>query len=500
MTQLQAPTSTCKVLPLGPDDNPLSTCSPLQIPAFQKPAPPASPPASKVRRDLVGGRRGQGHRLPPVRRFEARRLRRGRPDPSLSSFGGLVDFNVLVDECGADAALRSLCAPLKTSPNVVYPLHAQVRLLLDLLVAGGTRVFDLEAMAADPLLVLLAGGRLCCLDTLYTDLERFDETARQALSALVTEQGLAALRGRLLTRLHVDIDPSVCPVFGDEIEGAVPGYNHRYHGRNSYHPLLARVAETGTLLGAQLRPGNTAFGKGDAVQIGTWLDALRSFLGDSPCLVVVRMDKGGDSADLMKCIDDRKMLFVVKARLTAPLVRELLDAAVWTTTDRDANDKPTQQIAEIDFVRDEWRALKLPWVRVLAVRSTERQGGMTLDESGLTVQVILTNDRFSDAEDVVQQYDGRAGIEPLIAEMKQAWGLEKVSSKTFAANEALLLLKGLAHNLLRRLVRQQMPTAAQRWKTTWVRRWLILRPARVVRTGRRVVVRLGGLPTEAKRE
>ena len=75
-----------------------------------------------------------------------------------------------------------------------------------------------------------------------------------------------------------------------------------------------------------------------------------------------------------------------------------------------------------------------------------------------------------------------------------------MSSRDFVANAALLLLKGLAMNLLRRLARQQAPTVAQRWRTYGLRRLLILRPARLVRTGRRVVVRLGGLPVDAPRE
>jgi hypothetical protein len=155
--------------------------------------------------------------------------------------GGLVAFNALVEESGVTQVLRSVCAPLKTGRSVVYPMETQVRLLLDLFVVGGTRLFDLEYLASDPLFVHLAGGRLCCLDTLYSDVQRFHEEARDKLAALLAEQGLAALRGRLLTRLHVDVDTSVCPVFGDGIEGAVPGYNPQYHGRNSYHPILARI-------------------------------------------------------------------------------------------------------------------------------------------------------------------------------------------------------------------------------------------------------------------
>lgn len=502
MPNLCPAASTPKVLAFSSADNPQPACSPPQIAAFEKRSHHGSPgPGSVVRRDLVGGRRGQGLRdRRPVRRPDARRIVLGPHDPSLSSFGGLVSFNAFLEQCGIAQSLRSLCKSLKTGRSVVYPMEAQVRLLLDLFVVGGTRVFDLEYLASDPLFVYLAGGRMCCLDTLYTDVQRFNEPAREKLAALLAEQALAAQRGRLLTRLHVDVDTSVCPVFGDEIEGAVPGYNPLYHGRNSYHPMLARLAESGTLLGAQLRPGNTALGEDDAAQLDRWLTSVDAFLGDSPCLVTVRLDKGGDCAALFKVILKHRRRFVVKARLTPDLVGEILAQARWVTTERDADDTVLTQVAEIDFVRGEWREQNLPAIRVIAVRSRERQGGKKVDESGLTLQAFFTNDFDSEAEDITMEYDERAGIEPLLAELKREWGLEKVSSRDFGANAALLLLKGLAMNVLRRLTRQQAPTVAQRWRTYGLRRLLILRPARIVRTGRRVVVRLGGLPVDEKRE
>lgn len=41
----------------------------------------------------------------------------------------------------------------------------------------------------------------------------------------------------------------------------------RYHGRPSYHPILARVAETDSVCGALLRPGDTSFGNDDVATV-----------------------------------------------------------------------------------------------------------------------------------------------------------------------------------------------------------------------------------------
>jgi hypothetical protein len=158
---------------------------------------------------------------------------------------------------------------------------------------------------------------------------------------------------------------------------------------------------------------------------------------------------------------------------------------LWRTVDGDADGRPTRRVATIQFTREEWRKRGLP-TRVIAVRSRERDSGKRIylwERLDYTVQVVLTNDLYSDEDDVAHRYDKRAGIEPLIAEFKTAWGIGKVSSANFDATHATLLLKLLAHNLLRRYVNRHLPYL-QSWRAPWIRRAVILVPGRLVRSGR----------------
>lgn len=59
-------------------------------------------------------------------------------------------------------------------PSIFLAVLIQLRLLIDLLVVGEFRIFSLEAVAADPLLVRLCGGVVPGLDTPYRDVRRFD--------------------------------------------------------------------------------------------------------------------------------------------------------------------------------------------------------------------------------------------------------------------------------------------------------------------------------------
>ena len=115
----------------------------------------------KVRRDVRGGKRGDGDRRHErIRRADPTRIRRGQDDATLTGVAGLASFGSYCRRKGVDAEFRRLFFRLKSSPMVVYPMEAQLRLLLDANVAGEARVFGLESLAADPLFVRLAGWSL----------------------------------------------------------------------------------------------------------------------------------------------------------------------------------------------------------------------------------------------------------------------------------------------------------------------------------------------------
>jgi hypothetical protein len=452
------------------------------------------PGTRKVRRDATGGKRADGHhRRRAVRRPDPAKIRKGPSDPSLTSVAGLVMFGVFLRSLGVDRALRETFASLK-SREAIYPMATQLRMLLDLFIVGEHRVFGLESLAADPLFVHLAGGVVSSLDTVYRDLARFDDGALGQLEAMVAEHGLAPARPLKLHVAHLDIDTTVTPVFGSEIEGALPGPNPKYHGRPSFHPVLARLAETDSCVGALLRPGDTAFGAAEVPLIERWIDRTRTAVGPD-CLMYVRIDGAGDCTDVMAAVAKKGAFFLTKAKMTADLCGAIANHKTWRTVDRDADNRPTRQVATIEFAREEWKKRGLA-VRVVVVRSRERESGKHIylwEDLDYTAQVFLTNDAYSDEDDLAFRYDKRAGIEPLIGEWKGAWGIGKVSSENFEANHAALLLKLLAHNLLRRYVNEHLP-ALRSWRAPWIRRAAILVPGRLLRSGRRRSLRMPPRP------
>jgi hypothetical protein len=463
--------------------------------SFVKTETTGAPGTRKVRRATLGSKRAPGWEWQDagrrVRRADVRELKRGPDDPTLSGVGGLVDFNAFVQRERLGRRLAHDFGHLKAGKQVVYPMHTQMQLLIDAAVVGARRVFDFEWLATDPIFEHLAGGAVPSIDTLYDDLRRFGPEELEDLESLMAEQGLELLRERRLERLTIDIDTTVMPLFGHQ-EGALPGSNPRYHGRPSHHPILARIAETDTVLGARLRPGDTALGETDAEDVEQWLDRAREAAGNK-ALIMVRIDAGGDCTALLGAIHERKALFVVKAKQTPNLLGAAMQQTRWRTVDVDADEKPSRQAAELDFQREDWPP---GCYRVIAIRTNERDSGRQVflwDGLDLSVQFFVTNDMFSDIDELARIYDHRAGVEPLIGELKNGFGIGKASSPDFDANEAAFLIKLLAYNLLRRWTTAAFPALAI-WRSSWIRRFAILVPARLLRSGGRWTIRRAPRP------
>jgi hypothetical protein len=455
----------------------------------------AAPGTEKVRRERLGSKRAPGWEWQDagrrVKRAKVSEMRIGAPDATLSGVGGLVSFNAFTQREGLGRRLREDYGHLKTGTQVVYPMHTQMQLLVDASVVGARRVFDFEHLATDPLFAHLAGGAVPSIDVLYDDLRRFGPEELESLEDLMAEHGTRPLGDDRRGELTIDVDTTVMPLFGEQ-EGAVPGPNPRYPGRASYHPILARIAETDTLVGARLRWGDTSLGSTDVEDVEQWI--ARVHAAAPKAVVTMRIDAGGDCAALLSAVDGASAYFLVKMKQTSNLVSAVAATTAWRTVDRDACDEPIRQVAEIDFRREDWPPDK-KW-RVFALRERDRESGKQVqlwEHLDYSVHVYVTNDFTRDLDTLARLYDDRAAIEPLIAELKNGFGIGKVSTSDFQANEAAFLLKLLAYNLMRRWAMQTCKAVAH-WRATWIRRAAVCIPARLLRSGGRWELRLAPRP------
>jgi hypothetical protein len=192
----------------------------------------------------------------------------------------------------------------------------------------------------------------------------------------------------------------------------------------------------------------------------------------------------------LTALDDNKLRFVIKLKAAQDLDDAALAHNRWNITARDGAKEPTERVAVLNFQRKEWRKRHRGF-RVVALRSTERCGGQKLrlwENPDEGTQFYVTNDWQLNPEEISREYDGRAEIETIIRDLKHALALGKVPSGSFNANHAMFLLKILAHNLMRRYALQVSPRCLH-WRTPWLRRLLIVRPGRLLRSGRQWTLR-----------
>src|SRR5262245_41500270 len=195
-----------------------------------------------------------------------RSIRIAGGDERMSSAGGMLLLRELDERLGLTRRLGAALADPRCAGRVTWSLTTQLRARLYTLAAGFGAQRDVAALASDPALRLSSTGRRG-VGPLTQGLMSQPTLARlqrllgldhnlHALQRSVLELGIAVIRAAGAARGAHTIDVDSMPVMS---HGQQPGsvWNDYYRGR-CFHPLLAMHGETGTMLGAQLRPGNVA--------------------------------------------------------------------------------------------------------------------------------------------------------------------------------------------------------------------------------------------------
>ena len=92
-------------------------------------------------------------------------------------------------------------------------------------------------------------------------------------------------------------------------------------------------------------------------------------------------------------------------------------------------------------------------------------------------------------------YDGRAGMEPRIGELREDFALRKIPTASFAANALYLEIIRLAYNLVTAFQRNCLQESWQTLTLTKLRYKLFLLPGELTRPQNRPVLRLRESPT-----
>ena len=354
---------------------------------------------------------------------------------------GLLLPATLVQRLGIQQLADELI-DLGNRPGAAHP-GSKLLTLIHTLLAGGDGIDDADLLRAGSTAVVL-GHRVLAPSTLGTFLRSFTFGHVRQLDRLaerVLTRAWAAGAGPGDQPLTVDVDSTICEVYGQAKQGAAYGYT-RVLG---YHPLLATRADTGEVLHARMRTGRANTARGAKRFVEELAGRLRR--AGACGQLTLRADSGFWSAKVLEACRRHRIRFSVTVRQTKQVQQAITMIAETARTPIDYPDGGVAEVAETTLGSDR-----------LVVRRTRLVGAQATLWPDWRYHAFVT-DREGGAVELDADHRRHAVIALAIRDLKQGAGLRHCPSGKFLANAAWLVIATLAHNLLRWSPRSGCSTA-----------------------------------------
>ena len=402
---------------------------------------------------------------------------------AVTPFGGVSVFVSFLRKIDLVAQLRQHMPIHWKSRNQIDPTTTFMAFLMIVLV-GAKRFAHAALLRGDKARHALLGiERFPIDDTIPNLFRKFTMGNVQRLYAPLAEGQMQRLPVRP-QGYTLDLDSTVFERYGQQ-EGSLKGHNPRKHGRPSHPPLLAMLSEAHFLLHGWLRSGNC----GTACGVEEFLKEALALWGQRQKIRLLRADSGFFEDQLLSFWEQRRLPYIVVARLTKWVKREAQPIQEWRELDK-------------NFAAGEFRLQLHGWQgerRLVVIREQVREsrdsvGRKLMDVPGYPFRIFVTSCAEA-PEEIWRDYNQRADLENRMAEWKYDLGADGFCLKEFFATEAAFRAVLLLFNLL-----AEFPRAAglpgYRAPAT-IRAQVLTCGAILGRAGRRLVVPLsqswGGL-------
>jgi hypothetical protein len=349
------------------------------------------------------------------------------------------------------------------------------------MLAGGDSIDDVDVLRAGAAPELFDEVR--APSTIGTWLRAFNWASVRMLDAVSREvlarAWQAGLGPELDADLTIDLDSTVCQVYGINKQGAKYGYT-KVRG---YHPLLATLAGTGEVLHARMRGGNAGSARGAASLVRETISRVRN--AGATGALTLRADSAFYSKSFVRACRDHDARFSVTVKQLKPIKKAI--AAIpeedWVPIDYWL--EGGADVAETTYTAFTNTKHEIT-LRLIVRRVRPTPGSQLALDVVFDYHPILT-DRHGGMLEIEADHRAHAVVELAIRDLK-AGGLAHVPSGKFNANAAWLALAILAHNL----GRWSLKAAGAHWQhatTETLRTKLVSMPARLVHTARRIKLR-----------
>jgi hypothetical protein len=362
------------------------------------------------------------------------------------------------------------------------------------LLAGGDCIDDVDALRAGATEAVL-GHRVAAPSTVGSFLRAFGFNHARQLDAvtrrLLARAASAGAHPGIGSSVTVDIDSTLCETYGLGKDGAREVMRT---GRRGYHPLVAVIAGTGDIAHARLRRGRSNDATAAPVFIKETISRLRQ--AGAAGEIVLRADSGFYLHDVVAACRAQNVRFSIGARMIGGLraLIETIPEEEWTPIEYFLPGAAVAEIAFTPFAQDTRGHDRVGATAVrLLVRRTPPTEELAKNRGQDPLFPIfdyhpIITDRSGDLLELEADHRRHAEVELTIRDLKHGMGMNHFPTKSFGGNAAWLILNTIAHNLTRWAARLGMRLGHVMTKR--VRRRVYNVAGRLVRTGRRLILRL----------
>ncbi|MGH3577171.1 MAG: IS1380 family transposase [Mycobacterium sp.] len=411
-------------------------------------------------------------------------------EDDVTGVAGIALFGELLDHLGlVEAADRRGLRPVGPGG---YSGGECYRPVVELQLAGGDFISDVSLLQDEATMRLRGSHALPSHTTLYRFLAGAD-LGRVAKAMAVNRDMLrrawamgAAPAPGIMT---IDPDATYVDTYGTQKEGS----KFSYKGTVQMSPLVGVVGETGDVLAIRARGGNASPRRKLASFIDECVAAIPKDARPNYQLWL-RVDSAGFSASVVEAATRHSAVFSITC-VQNKAVRRAIEAlaldpdTVWVQALDAEGELAGSEVAETTY-RFAKRDLRL------IVRRQRKAAGEQLsfdDLGGWRFFAMITNipPLFATASDIDHHHRLRGGApEEAIRQLKEDFGMNHAPLQSFAANWLWWLASVLAYNVARWVRVLALPESFRTCRGKRLRSSFFNVAARVVRSARRVHLRL----------
>jgi len=428
-------------------------------------------------------------------------------EEKLSSDGGAIILREIDQQLGITENLAKILRDPRDPNTIIHPLVELLRTRMYLIAQGWKDGDDADKMRYDPAVLTAISSKkgqkplnstdkngdqqsgLASQPTFSRLLDILsDPNNIKALRKSLIQAAAAAIRARRGHRFRyctIDVDSFPIPTYGNQEGGKYNGY----YKHTCYNILVATLAETGDILDIQLREGNVA----SAHELDNFLLPLIDEVEANIAQVVaVRGDAGMPSEQTMSNLEKRRAGYCFRVKSNAVLER--LAKPYLDKLPPQLPDSKREWYVELAYKAESWDHNR----RIVMVIVEQKQMDLFEPFNHFFLVTNWTKEQIC-GEDLLEYYRQRGTMERWIGEFKdvlqpslscssrQRKNVEYAAKRDdFACNEALLLLYGLAFNMLNTVRRLMEKATNEGWSLRRVREQVLKAAAHFTLHARRI--------------